>query len=152
MTTHSSVLAWRIPGTAEPGGLLSMGSHRVRHNWSDLAAAAAKYFLIIYSMFKSRSYEHHCFYEFKCIFIKYLICHTHPHPYPHPHPHPHTHPLTQALLSIGFPRQEYWNGVSFHFLLQGILLTQESNLCLLHWQTNSLPLSYLRSLDIHIPV
>ena len=41
MATHSSVLAWRIPGMAEPGGLLSMGSHRVRHNWSDLAAAAA---------------------------------------------------------------------------------------------------------------
>ena len=40
MATHSSVLAWRIPGTGEPGGLLSMGSHRVRHNWSDLAAAA----------------------------------------------------------------------------------------------------------------
>ena len=39
MATHSSVLAWRIPGTGEPGGLLSMGSHRVRHNWSDLAAA-----------------------------------------------------------------------------------------------------------------
>jgi len=40
MATHSSVLAWRIPGTAEPGGLPSMGSHRVGHNWSDLAAAA----------------------------------------------------------------------------------------------------------------
>ena len=41
MATHSSVLAWRIPGTGEPGGLLSMGSHRVRPNGSDLAAAAA---------------------------------------------------------------------------------------------------------------
>ena len=41
MATHSSVLAWRIPGMAEPGGLLSMGSHRVGHDWSDLAAAAA---------------------------------------------------------------------------------------------------------------
>jgi len=41
MATHFSVLAWRIPGTGEPGGLLSMGSHRVRHDWSDLAAAAA---------------------------------------------------------------------------------------------------------------
>ena len=41
MATHSSVLAWRIPGMAEPGGLRSMGSHRVGHNWSDLAAAAA---------------------------------------------------------------------------------------------------------------
>ena len=36
-----SVLAWRIPGTGEPGGLPSMGSHRVGHDWSDLAAAAA---------------------------------------------------------------------------------------------------------------
>ena len=42
MAPHSSVLAWRIPGTGEPGGLPSMGSHRVRHNWSDLAAAAAE--------------------------------------------------------------------------------------------------------------
>ena len=41
MATHSSVLAWRIPGTARPGGLPSMGSHRVGRNWSDLAAAAA---------------------------------------------------------------------------------------------------------------
>ena len=40
MATHSSVLAWRIPGTEEPGGLPSMGSQRVGHNWSDLAAAA----------------------------------------------------------------------------------------------------------------
>ena len=38
MATHSSVLAWRIPETGEPGGLLSMGSHRVGHDWSDLAA------------------------------------------------------------------------------------------------------------------
>ena len=36
---YSSVLAWRIPGTAEPGGLPSIGSHRVGHDWSDLAAA-----------------------------------------------------------------------------------------------------------------
>ena len=41
MATHSSVLAWRIPGMGEPGGLPSMGSHRVGHNWSNLAAAAA---------------------------------------------------------------------------------------------------------------
>ena len=41
MATHSSVLAWRIPGMAEPGGLPSMGWHRVGHDWSDLAAAAA---------------------------------------------------------------------------------------------------------------
>ena len=40
MATHSSVLAWRILGTGEPGGLPSMGSHRVGHDCSDLAAAA----------------------------------------------------------------------------------------------------------------
>ena len=40
MATHSSVLAWRIPGTGEPGGLPSMGSCRVAYDWSDLAAAA----------------------------------------------------------------------------------------------------------------
>ena len=41
LATHFSVLAWRIPGTGDPGGLPSMGSHRVGHNLSDLAAAAA---------------------------------------------------------------------------------------------------------------
>ena len=41
MATHSSTLAWRIPGTGEPGGLPSIGLHRVGHDWSDLASAAA---------------------------------------------------------------------------------------------------------------
>ena len=41
MATHSSVLAWRIPAMGEPGGLPSMGLHRVGHDWSDLAVAAA---------------------------------------------------------------------------------------------------------------
>ena len=41
MATHSSVLAWRIPGTGEPGGLPSLGSHRIGHNWRDLAAGPA---------------------------------------------------------------------------------------------------------------
>ena len=48
MATHSSVLAWRIPGTGEPGGLPSMESHRVRHDWSDLAAVAAAVFQCVY--------------------------------------------------------------------------------------------------------
>ena len=47
MATHSSVFAWRIPGTADPGGLPSMGSHKVGHDWSDLAAAAAAELLYI---------------------------------------------------------------------------------------------------------
>ena len=41
MATHSSVLAWRIPGTGEPGGLPSVGLHRVRHDCSNLATVAA---------------------------------------------------------------------------------------------------------------
>ena len=40
MAPHSSVPAWRIPGMGEPGALLSMGSHRVGHDWRDLAAEA----------------------------------------------------------------------------------------------------------------
>ena len=48
MATHSSILAWRIPGTKEPDGLPSMGSHRVGHDWSALAAAAAE--IISYSV------------------------------------------------------------------------------------------------------
>ena len=41
MATHSNILAWRIPGMEEPGGLPSVGSHRVGHDCSDSAAAAA---------------------------------------------------------------------------------------------------------------
>ena len=51
MATHSSVLAWRIPGTEELGGLPSMGLHRVGHDWSDLAAAAAATKQIVLSDF-----------------------------------------------------------------------------------------------------
>ena len=53
MATHSSVLVWRIPGTGEPGGLPSMGFHRVGHNWSDLAAAAAVLIPILFNDFGS---------------------------------------------------------------------------------------------------
>ena len=49
MATHFSTLAWKIPWTEEPGGLLSMGSHRVGHDWSNLAAAAAVALVFIVS-------------------------------------------------------------------------------------------------------
>ena len=51
MATHSSILAWKIPGMGEPGGLPSMGSHRVSHDWSDLAVTIltwCSYWLTIY--------------------------------------------------------------------------------------------------------
>ena len=49
------VLAWRIPGTGEPGGLPCMGSHRVRHDWSDLAVAAVA--SSVYRIFQARILE-----------------------------------------------------------------------------------------------
>ena len=58
MATHS-VLAWRIPGTGEPGGLLSVGLHRVGHDWSNLAAAAAANFDM--SLLSSFNITHHHF-------------------------------------------------------------------------------------------
>ena len=52
MATYSSILAWRIPGTEEPGGLLTVESHRVGHDWHDLAAAAEMTVLPVYQMHK----------------------------------------------------------------------------------------------------
>ena len=52
MATHSSVLAWRIPGMGEPGGLPSMGSHRVRHDWSDLANLHSPHILYTFGLAK----------------------------------------------------------------------------------------------------
>ena len=57
MATHSSVLAWRIPGTGEPDGLPSMGSHRVGHDWSNLAAAAAAVLCIRWPNYRSFSFS-----------------------------------------------------------------------------------------------
>ena len=48
MATHSSVVAWRIPAMGEPGGLPSMGSHRVGHDWSDLAASPSHSIVFLY--------------------------------------------------------------------------------------------------------
>ena len=59
MATHSSVLSWRIPGTGEPGGLPSLESHRVGHDWSDLAAAAASLWFIIPPIIHNEKYYSH---------------------------------------------------------------------------------------------
>ena len=79
MATHSSVLAWRIPGAGEPGGLPSMGFNRARHDWSDLAAAAALtcHFISVPNIHKlfARSFTHSVY---------------------HPSAHPH------SIMSHGF--------------------------------------------------
>ena len=82
MATHSSVLAWRIPGMAEPGGLPSMGSHRVGHDWSDLAAAAEK---------KKPAHEGNTF-SFDPIL----------------HTNTYTHTLTGDLKDGGTPGGKWW--------------------------------------------
>ena len=62
MATHSGVLAWRIPGTAESVGLPSMGSHKVGHDWSNLAAAAAEWnpmrMITIFCVWKISAYKY----------------------------------------------------------------------------------------------
>ena len=75
MATHSSVLAWRNPGTAELGGLPSVGSHRVVHDWSDLAAAT--YFLYTFPYYWTSklflvSCEYHHIVECSQIYFKVL--------------------------------------------------------------------------------
>ena len=75
MASHSSVLAWRIPGTGEPGGLPSMGSHRVRHDWSNLAAAVrfVKVFSLFFSSFFFSSFELFFYYwVLRVIFIFWI--------------------------------------------------------------------------------
>ena len=127
MATHSSTLAWRIPGTEGPSGLPSMGSHRDRHDWSDLAAAAAADCLLIGQWWGNRT----AFQDF-CAWPKVTILH-----------------LGGGLSSCWsesrsvmsdsatwpYGLQARNTGVSCHFLLQGIFQTQGSNrhlLCLLH--------------------
>ena len=53
MANHSNILAWRIPRTEEPGGLQSMGSHRVGHDWSALACSMQYFVMWIYYMYSS---------------------------------------------------------------------------------------------------
>ena len=57
MATHSSTLAWKTPWTEEPGSLQSMGSNRVGHNWSDLAAATGTYHTFKIQQLTSLSYS-----------------------------------------------------------------------------------------------
>ena len=76
MATHSSVLAWRIPGTGEPVGLPSMGSHRVGHDWSDLAAAAtiSDVKCHLYIFFEEMSVQIICPFLNQVVWILLLCC------------------------------------------------------------------------------
>ena len=73
MATHCSVLAWRIPGTGEPGGLPSMGLHRVRHDWSDLVGVAAyiSISISIYIYTHTHTHTHTLFDDLKEIYFSW---------------------------------------------------------------------------------
>ena len=115
MATHSSVFAWRIPGTGEPGGLPSLGSHRVGHDWSALASAAACAQSLSCSWLSSTPWtvdHHHC----------RLLC-----------------PWTFPGKNIGVGWLFLLQGI---FPTQG---SKQHLLHLLHWQADSLSLSHLGS-------
>ena len=116
MATHSSVLAWRIPGMGEPNGLLSMGSHRVGHDWSDLAAAAV--WLVGF-------YFQECF----ALVVSDSVW---------PHGLSPTRLLRPWILQA---RILEWAAICY---TRGSSPNQGSNpclLCLLNWQASSLPLA-----------
>ena len=100
MATHTTVLAWRIPGTGEPGGLPSLGSHRVGHNWSDLAIAGCLAASLDSTHWISKvppSWEVKVFIPQLCTTLQ----------------DPMDYIAHQAPLSMEFSRQEYWSGLPF---------------------------------------
>ena len=161
MATHSSVLAWRIPGMGEPDGLPSMGSHRVRHHWSNLAAAAAA------SQFRLSLGRVSSLTTAPLSWPSSLIDSEWPVLSDQPNNKSELQPglfgimgpagtnnyccclatksrLTlvtpwtvarQAPLSMGFPRQEYWSVLPFPF--PGDLPGPGTEPALLHWQADS---------------
>ena len=150
MATHSSVLAWRIPGTGKLGGLPSMGLHRVGHDWSDLAVAVD---IVKVNVAQS------------CLTLR-------PHglyspwnspgrntgvgsfPSPGDLPNPGIEPRSPTLQADSLqaePQGKPKNpGVGSLSLLQGIFPTQESNQGLLHCRGILYQLSYILMLYLFI--
>ena len=139
MATHSSVLAWRIPGTGEPGGLPSMGSHRVRHHWRDLAAV----YILKQKTTQCVVYKE---WEWKWKWSRSVVSDS---------MRPHRLKPTRLLCPWDFPGKS--TGVGCHFLLQRIFPTQGSNLGLLHCRQMLYHLShqgrqalYTKTLEMHM--
>ena len=126
MATHSSVLAWRIPGMAEPGGLPSMASHRVGHEWSNLAAAAAAATFILWPNNFPKAPP-----AIVVVFSCYAVCDSFATSWTVAH---------QAPPSMGFPKQEYWSGLPFPS--PGDLPNSRITSMYPAWQVDSRPLSH----------
>ena len=141
MATHSSVLAWKIPGTEGPSGLPSMGLHRVGYDWSDLAAAACWVYIYIY-IYILQLYISSCW-------ISLLLCN-----------------IPCLLLELYFKIYFVWcelcySQLSFHCHLHGISLSspqfQSLYFWLEHWylkwsliDTYLLQIYYLFSVLLHL--
>ena len=125
MATHSSVLAWRIPGTGEPGGLPSLGSHRLGHDWSNLAVAAY-YINSDRGVFKISC---EVFPKVSCEWVSEWmseidqLC---------PILWPHGLKLNRLLHPWDSTGKN--TGVGYHFLFQAIIPTQGLNLGFPHWR------------------
>ena len=80
MATHSSVLAWRIPGMVEPGGPPSVGSHRVRYDWSDFSNSICLFLLLFLLLWETdlRIYWYNLCQRMFCLnsLIGVLWCHV----------------------------------------------------------------------------
>ena len=144
MVTHSNILAWRFPGMGEPDGLPSLGSHRVGHDWSNLAAAAAPraHLFIVKPILKLcvclslitlyvPTSPAHAFHQLKllCSTLKWSVsCSVMPDSL-------RPHGLQPSWLLCPWDFLGKVTGVGCHFLLQGIFPNQGLNLGLLHcWQ------------------
>ena len=148
MATHSSILVWRIPGMGQPGGLPSMGSHRVGQDWSDLAEAAAAAAAEQGSLFSiNRSISNKCSTVFMCIHLsgsysqslKMLASQSCP---------LIVTPWKPARLLCPWNSPGRNTGVGCRFLLQGIFLTQGLNMDLMHCRYILHHLSHQGSLAI----
>ena len=126
MATHSSILVWRVPGMKESGGLPSMGSHRVRHDWSDLATAAyfpltciiyllLKFFFKIWAICKD-------FIEFVTLLLLYIYIYIY------------------IFYILGFLAMKH---------VESLLTDQRSNPYPLHWKVKSWPLDCHGSLYLY---
>ena len=117
MATHSSVLAWRIPGLGEPGGLPSMGQSRTRLKWLSSSSSMIKghaclsLSYIIFTLEKQVNTPAFMLSHFSCVQLFATLWTVVPQPF----------------LSVGFSRQEYWGGLPCS--LQGIFRTPERNPC-----------------------
>ena len=138
MATHSSVLAWRIPGMGEPGGLPSMGSYRVGHDWSDLALALVIHskiinFRVIASTEQKSTGKHTLLHFLDLCVFSYSVVSDSVMPWI---------VVRKSPLSMEFSRQEHWSGGPFPSLGDlpnpGI---ERKSLAFLHWQADSFPLA-----------